>query len=106
MRAAINSLNRELIMSIKSTVSSVPIRHVLFATSAAVGAFGLFLLASPGHAQAVPASDSRAPANTAIPEKSGAATEDKSIRPFHVNISEEALVDLRHRVTEAKWPER
>ena len=29
-----------------------------------------------------------------------------SIRPFHVNVPEEALVDLRRRVNATRWPER
>jgi len=37
--------------------------------------------------------------------KAQAAAEDKSIRPFRVNISEEAVVDLRHASFKAgtKW---
>src|SRR5437588_12889423 len=29
-----------------------------------------------------------------------------AIRPFHVNIPEEQLVDLRRRVAAAKWPDK
>src|SRR5688500_19027949 len=32
--------------------------------------------------------------------------EDTSIRPFRVNVSEDALVDLRQRITAARWPEK
>jgi len=28
------------------------------------------------------------------------------IRPFHINISEEALIDLRKRIEATKFPER
>ncbi len=35
-----------------------------------------------------------------------AAAEDGSIRPFHINIPEEQLVDLRRRVLATRWPER
>ncbi len=34
------------------------------------------------------------------------AAEDVSIRPYHINIPEESLVDLRGRIKAAKWPER
>src|SRR5438105_2987008 len=39
----------------------------------------------------------------------GAATavaEDTAIRPFRINVSEEALVDLRRRIAATRWPER
>src|SRR3984957_6547453 len=29
-----------------------------------------------------------------------------AIRPFHVNIPEEALVDLRHRIAATRWPDK
>ncbi|HEV8378822.1 MAG TPA: epoxide hydrolase [Tepidisphaeraceae bacterium] len=32
--------------------------------------------------------------------------EDKSVRPFRVNISEEALTDLRRRIAATRWPEK
>lgn len=35
-----------------------------------------------------------------------AAAEDRSIRPFQVNIPEEELVDLRHRIADTRWPDR
>jgi pimeloyl-ACP methyl ester carboxylesterase len=35
-----------------------------------------------------------------------AAAEDGSIRPFHIRIPEDQLVDLRRRVLATRWPER
>ncbi|MGZ7049492.1 MAG: epoxide hydrolase family protein [Methanobacterium sp.] len=35
-----------------------------------------------------------------------AAGEENSIRPFRINIPEEALVDLRRRILATNWPER
>src|ERR1700728_1906745 len=35
-----------------------------------------------------------------------AETEDGAIRPFRVDVPEEALVDLRKRIAATKWPER
>lgn len=34
------------------------------------------------------------------------AAEDRSIRPFQVHVSEEALVELRHRIANTRWPDR
>ena len=36
-------------------------------------------------------------------EKSAGAT---AIRPFHVDVPEEALTDLRRRIAATQWPER
>jgi pimeloyl-ACP methyl ester carboxylesterase len=41
-----------------------------------------------------------------LPAKTRAATEDKTIRPFRINISEEQLVDLRRRIKATRWPDR
>src|SRR5688572_25372776 len=35
-----------------------------------------------------------------------AATEDASIRPFKVRVSDEALADLRRRIQATQWPEK
>jgi pimeloyl-ACP methyl ester carboxylesterase len=37
--------------------------------------------------------------------KTGAA-DDEAIRPFHINVPEEALVDLRRRIAATRWPDR
>jgi pimeloyl-ACP methyl ester carboxylesterase len=55
-------------------------------TSATVGAFSIVPLAAPGHAHA--------------------AAEASAIRPFRVNVSEDALVDLRNRVLATRWPDK
>jgi pimeloyl-ACP methyl ester carboxylesterase len=41
-----------------------------------------------------------------LPEPLAAATDDNAIRPFRVNIPEQALVDLRRRVNATMWPDR
>ncbi len=53
-----------------------------------VAAFGFFVFAATGHAQPV------------------AAADDTSIRPFHVNIPDEAIVDLRRRIAATRWPDK
>jgi pimeloyl-ACP methyl ester carboxylesterase len=35
-----------------------------------------------------------------------AAAEDNAIRPFHIHVPEEALVDLRRRIAATRWPDR
>ena len=41
-----------------------------------------------------------------LPRDVAAAAEAKEIRPFRVNIPEDALVDLRRRVVATRWPAR
>ncbi|MFY9936997.1 MAG: epoxide hydrolase family protein, partial [Silvibacterium sp.] len=38
--------------------------------------------------------------------KADAASEDKSIRPFHVNVPDTVLDDLRRRITATRWPDK
>jgi hypothetical protein len=45
-------------------------------------------------------------ASSLLPAVGGAATEDSAIRPFRINVPEEALVDLRRRIAETRWPDR
>jgi hypothetical protein len=65
-----------------STTSILLDRRELLATSAAVGASALFATATR------------------------AAAEDGSIRPFHVNVPEERLVELRRRIAATNWPDK
>jgi pimeloyl-ACP methyl ester carboxylesterase len=68
--------------------------------------FGLFLLAVSSYAQT---SIKKEPTMSqlatlqldAVPQAAAA-----EIRPFHVNVPEQQLVDLRRRVAATKWPER
>src|SRR5580692_5209163 len=45
-------------------------------------------------------------ASALLTTKAQAASEDKGIRPFHVNFPEEQLVDLRRRVKATVWPDK
>jgi pimeloyl-ACP methyl ester carboxylesterase len=62
-------------------------RRTLLAGTAAAGAIGLAGAGSP-----------------ATPSR--AAQEDDAIRPFRINVGEEALIDLRRRLAAARWPDR
>ena len=72
------------------------------------GAFGVVLLATPCFAQTA----TTAAAGTSVsglPSVAVAgATEHNgnAIRPFRINVPEEALADLRRRVVATRWPER
>ena len=65
-----------------STTSYSPDRRTFLATTAAAGASGLFA------------------------QKAHAATDTDAIRPFHIKVSEEQIVDLRRRINATKWPDR
>ena len=67
--------------------SSVTTRRDLLATTAAAGAVGSIMHAIPSYAQTV------------------AAAGDNAIRPFHVNFSDNALVDLHQCVAATRCPE-
>src|SRR5271170_985651 len=73
--------------------------------SAAAVAFGLPLLVASSDAQTVAAADADASIAKSLVAKSPTA-EDTSIRLFHVNIPEEALVDLRRRIAATRWPDK
>jgi pimeloyl-ACP methyl ester carboxylesterase len=70
-----------------STQSSGLSRRTLLATTAAVGAFGFGGAGSPS-------------------TPSRAAEADNPIRPFRINVAEEALIDLRRRLAATRWPDR
>jgi pimeloyl-ACP methyl ester carboxylesterase len=84
-----------------SAVASSPIWRTVLVTVAAAGAFSLVLLAAPNDAQMVPSAEAQASVSGL-----GAAAEDTAIRPFHSNIPDEALVDLRRRLAATRWPDR
>jgi pimeloyl-ACP methyl ester carboxylesterase len=67
---------------IMSAMSSSPNRRSFLAAAAAAGAAGV------------------------VSSKLQAGTEDLVIRPFHIDVSDDALADLRRRIAATKWPER
>lgn len=79
----------------------------------AANVLGLLLLAVSVNAQAVPTVEGKAvgtekAASTAQIKKAPntAASEDQAIRPFRVNIPEEALADLRRRIAATRFPDK
>ena len=73
----------------KSTAASVLSRRALLLNGAAMAALAAF---SPVTAAAQLDTAQRSAAD--------------AIRPFHINVPEEALVELRRRIQATKWPER
>jgi pimeloyl-ACP methyl ester carboxylesterase len=86
-------------------VSSRARRNIL-AVSAIGGNFLPLLLAAAGYAQTGRTVDAEAFVTPPIPAKQTAAAEDDSIRPFHINVPEEQLVELRKRIATTRWPDK
>ena len=70
------------------------------------GALGLICFVSYSLAETTSRADQKAPdaSVSSVKQNSGAA--DDSIRPFHISVPEEQLVDLRRRIAATRWPER
>jgi pimeloyl-ACP methyl ester carboxylesterase len=60
------------------------------------GTLGLLLHASPSFSQVL--------ASASV--KGQMMVQDETIRPFHVNFSDEALADLRRRIAATRWPDK
>ena len=69
------------------------------ALRAVAGTVGVLVFASPAVAQTTAATGS-------IPGNQNATPQAMSIRPFHANVSDEALADLRRRIAATRWPDR
>jgi len=65
-----------------SATPSSPTRRSVLAATVAAGATGLF------------------------PTNLRAAAEDIAVRPFRINVPEDALVDLRRRIAATRWPDQ
>jgi pimeloyl-ACP methyl ester carboxylesterase len=76
-------------------------------------ALGLVLLAAPGSAESVHQTSFRkefvmtqlAQVSERVPAQA-ADTADTAIRPFRVDVPEEALTDLRRRLAATRWPDK
>jgi pimeloyl-ACP methyl ester carboxylesterase len=86
--------------------------HRIAATSVAL-AFGFALLAAPSYAQTVTPKKSTTKQKEAPMTQLATARLDPTasnttaeIRPFHINVPEEQLVDLRRRLAATRWPDK
>lgn len=88
------------------TTSSIsPNRRSFLRALATAGAFGRFFFGIPVLAEA----DAYSRANNTLDGSSSvntSADSGESIRPFHIDFPNAALVDLRRRITATNWPER
>lgn len=62
----------------------------------------LLMSVSSAHAQTVAASKPSTNHSAKAPVESG----DESVRPFHINISQDALTDLKRHLAATRWPEQ
>src|SRR3979411_870273 len=64
------------------------------------------VVASSAHAQSLNTPRSmRMTASTTARASLGTQPEDNAVRPFRIDIPEEALVDLRGRLAASRWPD-
>ena len=82
-----------------------PIKRNLLAVISAV-AFGLILLITNCFGETLPEAGIKAPDASIMSAIQGEGAANDSIRPFRVNVPEEALVDLHRRLTATQWPEK
>jgi pimeloyl-ACP methyl ester carboxylesterase len=66
----------------------------------------LAVMLAAGSAQTAPAATADASAISPPQAKQSAGAEDNAIRPFHINVPQEALDDLRRRIAATRWPDR
>jgi pimeloyl-ACP methyl ester carboxylesterase len=80
-------------------------RGVFRVTRLAVAAFGLLLVAAASPAQDKKEDTSMSQLST-LQLDAAPHTGTAEIRPFHINVPEEQLIDLRRRIAATQWPER
>ena len=68
-------------------------RRSILAASAVGGTFLFLLLAAASYAQTVRTADAQPFVTSPLPGKQNAATQDDSIRTFHINVPDEQLVN-------------
>jgi pimeloyl-ACP methyl ester carboxylesterase len=68
--------------------------------------FGLLLVAASSYSQTVIKKETTVSQLSTLQLDAALQTASQEIRPFHVNVPEEQLTDLRHRIAATRWPER
>jgi pimeloyl-ACP methyl ester carboxylesterase len=53
-----------------------------------------------------PSGEATLAGTTLSPGDTGTAVDDESIRPFHIDVPESDLVDLRRRIASTRWPDK
>jgi pimeloyl-ACP methyl ester carboxylesterase len=81
-------------------------RRLLAGLSAVLGTFGLGLLAVHGRRQVEPVGPMDGTMIGLIPTNARWSAESDAIQSFRIDVPEEALMDLRQRLTMTRWPDR
>lgn len=81
-----------------TTCASTSTTQRVFASATLAGACWILLATAPVYGQGARAGDTQAFAASPLLVQQNPATEDETIRPFHINVSEEQLVILRKRI--------
>jgi hypothetical protein len=85
---------------------SLPALRGLSALLAIAASLVVALLASPSLAQSVQAAEASVSVDGTASTNTASTPDDKKIRPFHINVPEENLVDLRNRIAATRWPDQ
>jgi pimeloyl-ACP methyl ester carboxylesterase len=85
--------------------NSGPSRSKALAHTAVALACGLLVFSTPSHSQTVTTSDTESIAVAQAPA-TRRASEDRTIRPFKVQVPQAALDDLRRRINATRWPDK
>jgi pimeloyl-ACP methyl ester carboxylesterase len=95
-------MNKLLVALIAGALASVTAAQTAAPSAAALS---VNLFAAPAYAQTMTTSDTHAVVVAATPG-AGHTTQDRSIRPFTVNVPQAALDDLRRRIAATRWPDK
>ena len=82
------------------------LRSVLLAITACAAGLGLAASTQAQKAQSKVQTGNIMNHSAAAESENGATVDAEAIRPFHVNIPEERLKDLRRRIAATQWPEQ
>ena len=73
---------------------------------AGAGLLGAVLFAGSSNMRAAWAGGPQSDIGAVYPVKAQETADAEAIRPFHISVPDEALVDLKRRIVATRWPER
>src|ERR1700678_2456502 len=80
--------------------------QIFHVTRLVATSFGLLLVAASSYSQTVIKKETTMSQFSTLQLDAAPQTASPAIRPFHIDIPEGQLTDLRHRIAATKWPER
>src|SRR6202522_1215710 len=80
--------------------------QIFHVTRLVATSFGLLLVAASSYSQTVIKKETTMSQFSTLQLDAAPQTASPAIRPFHIDIPEGHLTDLRHRIAATKWPER